>query len=112
MLKKRQNLAELEHRLCERIDDVARLLTRNHAEKFEVNKKFRLIEKRIESLLEIFVLQVGENEQNVRQIINSIVKNSQKLKNPNSLLTHIRSHQNLNNQEEATPAYNSQEEER
>ena len=31
MLKKKQNLAELEHRVCDRIDDVSRALMRTSA---------------------------------------------------------------------------------
>ena len=46
MLKKKQNLAELEHRLSDKIDDVAVAMTKTLADKFDTGKKFRLMENR------------------------------------------------------------------
>ena len=56
MLKKKQNLSELEHRVCEKIDDVARAMTKTMSDKFDTNKKFRLMEHRSQCLLELFLL--------------------------------------------------------
>ena len=46
-LMKKQNLSELEHRVTDRIEDVARVLKSTMSDKNEVAKKFRLFENRI-----------------------------------------------------------------
>ena len=51
MLKKKQNLTELEHRVCDRIDDVAKAMVTSLADKFDTTRRFRMCEGRIESLL-------------------------------------------------------------
>ena len=60
MLKKKQNLAELEARVRDRIDDVIRVLKAQCAEKNEVTKKWRILEGRLESTLEIILMQLME----------------------------------------------------
>ena len=72
MLKKRQNLSDLEHRLCDRIDDVCRVLSRTMAEKFDMNKRFRVVENRIQSLLELSVLITDpDSVEELRRVIAS-----------------------------------------
>ena len=55
-LKKKQNLAELDARLCDRIDDVIRVLKATCADKNDVTRKWRILEGRLESTLEIIVM--------------------------------------------------------
>ena len=43
-LKKMNNLALLEHKLCDRMDDVVKAMTRTMADRFETAKKFRILE--------------------------------------------------------------------
>ena len=89
ILKKKQNLPEMEHRLCDRIDDVVRVLKATCAEKHELTRKWRILEHRLESTLEIILMLMGSESDELRQIVQGIAKNSKKLKNPNMLLTHI-----------------------
>ena len=92
MLKKKQNLAELEHRVCDKIDEVARAMTRTLAEKFETSKRFRLVENRLQCLMEIIVMvSTPESEAHIRKIFATLIKGSKKLKNPSVLLLHIKS---------------------
>ena len=91
MLKKKQNLNDLEQRLCDRIDDVIRVLKATCADKNETTRKWRLIENRLESTLEIIVMQIFEDPEEIRSVVTGIVKNSKKLKNPNVLVSHIKS---------------------
>lgn len=90
-LKKKQNLAELEHRVCDKIDEVARALTRTMSDKFDTSKRFRLIENRVQSLMEIMVMSsTPESEPQLRKIFASLIKGSKKMKNPSVLLLHIK----------------------
>lgn len=84
-------MAELEHRVYDRIDDVVRGLKATAADKNDVIKKWRLHENRMESTLEIIVMLLCEDPDEVRMIVAGIVKNSKKLKNPNLLISHIKS---------------------
>ena len=91
MLKKKQNLSELEHRVCDRIDEVARAMTRTMAEKFDTSKRFRLVENRLHCLMEILVMSSSsETEDKLKKIFNGLIKGSKKLKNPSALLLHTR----------------------
>ena len=78
MLKKKQNLNDLEQRLCDRIDDVIRVLKATCADKNETTRKWRLIENRLESTLEIIVMQLFEDPEEIRSVVTGIVKNSKK----------------------------------
>ena len=90
-LKKKQNLAELEHRVCDKIDEVARALTRIMADKFDTSKRFRMIENRVQSLMEIMVMSsTPESEPQLRKIFASLIKGSKKMKNPSVLPLHIK----------------------
>ena len=85
-------MAELEHRVCDKIDEVARALTRTLAEKFETSKRFRMVENRVHCLMEIIVMvSTPETEAHLRKIFASLIKGSKKLKSPNVLLQHIKS---------------------
>ena len=44
-LQKKNNLPLLEHKLCERMDDMVKAMCRTLADKFETNKKFRMAEQ-------------------------------------------------------------------
>lgn len=90
-LKKKQNLAEMEHRLCQRIDDVIKVLKATCADKNDMTKKWRILEGRLESTLEIIVMQLVEEPELLRGFVLSVVKGSKKLKNANFLLTHLKS---------------------
>ena len=59
MLKKKQDLTRLEHRVCDRMDDLFKAIVATHADKFETIKNFRLLESRIENLLSLFVMQLS-----------------------------------------------------
>ena len=43
-LKKKQNLAMLEARICDRMDNLSKALLKGFVDKHEVNKKFRLVD--------------------------------------------------------------------
>ena len=96
MLKKKQNLAELEHRLRDRIDDVIRILKATSADKNEVTRKNRLFEHRLESTLEIIVMMLCEEPEEMKAAVSNIVKGSKKLKNSNLLVSHLKSVVDLN----------------
>ena len=84
-------MSDLEHRVCDRIDEVARALTNTHAEKFETSRRFRLVENRLHSLMEILVIVASpQTEENLKKIFSGLVKGSKKLKNPGVLLLHIK----------------------
>ena len=67
-LKKKNNLSDLEHRIFDRIDDVVRALKAQCAEKNEVTKKCRLIENRLESTLDIIIMQLREDPNSLKEI--------------------------------------------
>ena len=46
----------MEHRLCDRIDDVVRVLKATCAEKTELTRKWRILDHRLESTLELIVM--------------------------------------------------------
>ena len=84
-------MAELEHRLCDKIDEVARVLTNTLAEKFETSRRFRLVENRLQCLLEIVIMiATPESEPKTKKVFAGLVKGSKKLKNPSVLLLHIK----------------------
>lgn len=110
MLKKKQNLSELEHRVCQKIEDVAIAMTKTMSDKFDTNKKFRLMEYRQQCLLELLLMSVGvESANNFRGLIDQLAKGSKKLQNPNLLLTHIKAQLKLKKQLEQKDGYESTE---
>jgi len=96
MLKKKQNLPELEHRVNDRIDSVVRVLKASFCEKSELVRKFRILDNRIESLLEIVVMQLVGDPQEMREVVLRI-KGSKKLKHPSMLVAYMKSQQKLLN---------------
>lgn len=95
MLKKRQNLSELEHRVCDRIDDVARALKATLLDKLEATKKFRLYDTRFESLMEMSVMILSQSQGDLGLIISKIAKGAKKLRNPSMLVSHIKTQKKL-----------------
>ena len=80
----------MEHRLCDRIDDVARLLKATLLDKYEAVKKFRLFETRFTSLQEMLVMVMSTSQEDLKLIVSKIAKGAKKLRNPNMLLSHIK----------------------
>ena len=91
-MKKKKNLAELENRLIDKLEDKAKVLTNQLAGMFETSKKFRLVENRMQCLMEIIVMvSTPATESNIKKIFANLVKDSKKLKNPSVLLLHLKS---------------------
>ena len=95
ILKKKQNLAELEHRLIDRMDDVVKALKATLADKNELTRKWRILDNRLENTLDIIVMQLSMGEDELRGIVSVIAKNSKKLKHANLLLTHLKKQMKL-----------------
>lgn len=88
-------MAELEHRVCDRIDDVARALKATLVDKLEATKKFRMYDCRVESLMEMTVMILGQSQGDLGLIVSKIAKNAKKLKNPSMLVSHIKTQKKL-----------------
>ena len=91
-LKKMNNLGLLEHKLCDRMDDVVKAMTRTMADRFETAKKFRILENQLKNVFELSLISLRDNDENyeIKQMLNNITKNSKKLSNPNALMLHIK----------------------
>ena len=86
------NLALLEHKLCDRMDDVVKAMTRTMADKFDTAKKFRIMENQLKSLFELTLVALRDTDENfeIKQQLNNITKSSKKLQTPNGLMLHLK----------------------
>ena len=80
-LKKMNNLGLLEHKLCDRMDDVVKAMTRTMADRFDTAKKFRILENQLKNVFELSLISLRDNDENyeIKQMLNNITKNSKKL---------------------------------
>ena len=80
-LKKMNNLALLEHKLCDRMDDVVKAMTRTMADRFETAKKFRIMENQLKNVFELTLIALRDTDENfeIKQTLNNITKSSKKL---------------------------------
>ena len=93
-LKKVNSLALLEHKLCDRMDDVTKAMSRTMADRFETAKKFRRLESQLKNVFELTLISLRDSDDSyeIKQELNSMTKGAKQLQNPNSLMLHLKAH--------------------
>ena len=87
-LQKKNNLPLLEHKLCERMDDLVKAMCRTLADKFETNKRFRLSEQQMKQMFELIVMLMQDEYNEIRIMLKDISKNT--MRNPATFLAHVK----------------------
>ena len=93
-LKKKQNLAMLEARICDRMDNLSKALLKGFVDKHEVNKKFRLVDSNQKNLLQILVQCIQGDTEELNILLKGMRGNSRKLQSATALMNHLKNHQN------------------
>ena len=93
-LKKVNSLALLEHKLCDRMDDITKAMSRTMADRFETAKKFRRVESQLKNVFELTLISLRDSDDSyeIKQELNSMAKGAKQLQNPNSLMLHLKAH--------------------
>ena len=72
VLKKKQNLALLEHKLTERIDDSIKACIRTMADRFGTSKKFRLVEHQVKQMFELVLMLMQDDHDELKVVLSGI----------------------------------------
>ena len=61
-LKKVNSLTLLEHKLCDRMDDLVKAMSRTMADRFETAKKFRRFESQLKNVFELTLISLRDTD--------------------------------------------------